>query len=300
MKLIIIMALTLFIIASCHRYRFPSTTNYANSEIKNETNQTILAGHCSINMLQASGYKEWFDKSYNGYAVDTEIVAKLKPLLQHKTIEIFLGSWCGDSKREVPRMLKILAAADFDTSNVKLIFVDNSTATYKQSPQHEEAGKNIHHVPTFIFYNGKKEMNRIVESPIVSLEKDALAILQKQAYAPNYKAITYWQKNVKSKQVLMVDLQLQQLAETIKPLCKHSGELNALGYILLAQKSNVEAINIFKLNAAIYPEKATVYDSLGEAYNTMDNKEDAKKCYEKVLRIDPSNANAKMMLEKIK
>lgn len=296
----ILMTLLLVIIASCHRAVVPSTTAYSNTEVKNTNNQTMLLGHCAISMLQSNNYKDWYNQSYNGYTIDTNYIAQLKPLLQSKTVEIFLGTWCGDSKREVPRMLKILASANVDTSAIKLIFVNNTTADYKQSPQHEEASKSIHHVPTFIFYDGKKEMGRIVEAPVVSLEKDMASILQKAAYTPNYKAITYWQKAVKQKGINMTDVALKQVADSVKTLCKHSGELNAYGYMLLAQKNMVEAINIFKLNTLLYPEKASVYDSLAEAYYTIGNKAEAKKYYEKVLAISPSDNNAKKMLETLK
>ena len=47
----------------------------------------------------------------------------------------------------------------------------------------EEVGKNIHRVPTFIFLHGNKEIGRIVESPVVSLEKDMIAILEKKSYS---------------------------------------------------------------------------------------------------------------------
>lgn len=294
------MALLLVILASCHRAALPSTTAYSNTEIKNANNQTMLLGHCAIGMLQSNNYKEWYNQSYNGYVIDTNYIAQLKPLLKSKTIEIFLGTWCGDSRREVPRMLKILASANVDTSAIKLIFVNNATDSYKQSPQHEEANKNIHHVPTFIFYDGKKEIGRIIESPVVTLEKDMAAILQKAAYAPNYKAITYWQKAVKQKGKNMTDIVLQQVADSVKTLCKHSGELNAYGYMLLAQKNVTEAINVFKLNTLLYPENANVYDSLAEAYYTIGNKAEAKKYYEKVLAISPFNIEAKKMLEKLK
>jgi tetratricopeptide (TPR) repeat protein len=300
MNRIILMALLLVMLASCHRAAVPSTTAYSNTEVKNANSQNMLLGHCGISMLRSNNYKDWYNQSYNSYVIDTNYIAQLKPLLKSKTIEIFLGTWCGDSKREVPRMLKILASANVDTSAIKLIFVNNTTVSYKQSPQHEEANKNIHHVPTFIFYDGKKDIGRIVESPVVTLEKDMAAILQKAAYAPNYKAISYWQKAVKQKGKNMTDVALQEVADSVKILCKHSGELNAYGYMLLAQNNVNEAINIFKLNTLLYPEKASVYDSLAEAYYTIGNKAEAKKYYEKVLAISPSDNNAKKILETLK
>src|SRR5262245_41980557 len=127
MKKIFMMAAVYIVAASCNRTALPSKTPYANAEIKNDKGNIILAGHCSPNVMQQPPYKEWFDKSYDAYTVDTATVQHLKPILQNQTMEIFLGSWCGDSKREVPRMIKILQAASFDTANLKIVFVDNST-----------------------------------------------------------------------------------------------------------------------------------------------------------------------------
>lgn len=75
---------------------------------------------------------------------------------------------------------------------------------------------------------------------------------------------------------------------------------NLLGYKLLNDKKNNEAIEIFKLNAETYPESSNVYDSLGEAYMKSGNNELAVKNYEKSLELNPANDNAKKMLESIK
>lgn len=57
-------------------------------------------------------------------------------------------------------------------------------------------------------------------------------------------------------------------------------ELNRLGYSLLSRKEIGKAIEIFKRNVELYPGSPNVYDSLGEAYETANQLEDAKKNYE--------------------
>lgn len=283
---------------ACHRAILPAITTVTNTpiintEIKNASGQTILAGHASISALQMPNYKAWYDDSYNSYTVDAAASKQLQPLLQNKSIEVFLGSWCGDSKREVPRMIRILQQAGMDTARLSLVFVDNSTASYKQSPQHEERGKNIHHVPTFIIYDDKKEIGRIVESPVSSLEKDLLAILQQQPYQPNYRAIAHWTKQVAERTRNMTDAELQNLVATLKPLCRHYGEFNGYGYVLLAARNTTEAMNVFRLNTMIYPDNAGVFDSLAEAWETTGNKKEAIAAYEKVLQLKPGDEKAK-------
>lgn len=292
-KLIIIV--TIFF-AACAQHIVPASTPIVNTEVF--VKQQMLIGHCSKSSMQQGIYNVWYNKNYASYTADTSTALQLKSLFNNTVIEIFLGSWCGDSKREVPRVMKILETANFDTSNVKLIFVDNDENQYKQSPQHEEKQKFIHHVPTFIIYKNGKEVNRIVESPLESLEKDLFKILSNQPYTSKYKALLQWQKFKKKNKVLSNEV-LQNLTTIYKPICKNSGEFNALGYTLLAQKNYVQAINIFKLNTFLYPTDANTYDSLGEAYYKMGNKEEAKKQYERVLELEPKNINAKEMLEKL-
>ena len=57
---------------------------------------------------------------------------------------------------------------------------------YKQSPNPEAKGLNIHRVPTFIFYKDAKEIGRFVERVRESLEKDMLKIVSGQEYKHFY------------------------------------------------------------------------------------------------------------------
>jgi thiol-disulfide isomerase/thioredoxin len=300
MKNIFMMAAVCIVAVSCNRAAMPSATPYINAEIKNEQDNTILAGHCFVSKLYTAPYKDWFYKSYNEYTVDSAAANQLKPLLKNKTIEIFLGSWCGDSKREVPHMIKILQAASFDTADLRLIFVDNSAATYKQSPQHEEKEKNIHHVPTVIIYDKRKEVGRIIESPVVSLEKDLLAILQQQAYVPHYRSIVYWQQHISRPNTILADYKLLSLVTQFKTICDGMRDFNAYGNMLLAQHNFNEALNVFRLNVLLYADVAGVYSSLGKAYLTIGNKTDAKSNLDKALALKPGDENIMKLLDELK
>jgi tetratricopeptide (TPR) repeat protein len=76
--------------------------------------------------------------------------------------------------------------------------------------------------------------------------------------------------------------------------------LNDFGYEVLGKPDTAGAIQVFKLNAEQFPKSASVFDSLGEAYMKAGNTKLAQENYEKVLALDPANANAKAMLIKIK
>lgn len=76
-------------------------------------------------------------------------------------------------------------------------------------------------------------------------------------------------------------------------------EMNRLGYDLMEKGKIEEAIVIFKLNVAEYPESYNVYDSLGEAYMKNGNKDLAIENYKKSLEFSPGNTNGIRMLKKL-
>ena len=164
-------------------------TPVLNQEIINENGQPMLLGHCSISAFQKENFKVWYNTNFDTFVLDTATVELIKPLLKKKKITIFMGTWCGDSKQQVPRMIKLLLAAGFDTTRLSIITLGNGANMYKKSPQGEEVGLNIKRVPTLIIYNKKKEMGRFIEYPVVSLEKDLLRILLQDGYIPNYASL---------------------------------------------------------------------------------------------------------------
>jgi hypothetical protein len=108
------------------------------------------------------------------------------------TVLIFFGSWCSDSKREVPRFFATLDLVKNQNFSAKLFGLDR---TKKDSSGYAEAF-GITHVPTFIFLRGKRdfaangltlkeqtqdELGRITETPTVSLEQDWVNILKKNS-----------------------------------------------------------------------------------------------------------------------
>ena len=73
--------------------------------------------------------------------------------------------------------------------------------------------------------------------------------------------------------------------------------LNDVGYSLLNKKDFTKAIDVFRLNAALYSGSSNAYDSLGEAYMKAGQKDKAKETYQKLLKINPANENAKNVLK---
>lgn len=177
--------LFLFLAFSCTQKIVPQkTVTIQTYEDKNGRVQLI--GETDKNALMQEPYNQWFRRK-DDYTPDAEIIAQLSKELKDITIEAFYGSWCGDSKRDVPKFYKILEETGYDTNQLTIVAVGNTKELYKKSPDGEHEGKNIKRVPTFIFYNKQgQEMGRIVESAVETLEKDMLAIITGKPYKHKY------------------------------------------------------------------------------------------------------------------
>jgi len=119
-------------------------------------------------------FKASYDPNYADYKPDSAILKELGKLTKGKKITIVLGTWCGDSKYQVPHFLKMADALKLDDSDITFIAVDGS----KKAENGLIDKLDIQRVPTFII-NDKKgvEIGRIIETPKETLEKDMLKIL---------------------------------------------------------------------------------------------------------------------------
>jgi cyclophilin family peptidyl-prolyl cis-trans isomerase/HEAT repeat protein/thiol-disulfide isomerase/thioredoxin len=112
------------------------------------------------------------------YAPDTSVVELMKTYVQpDDRVEVFMGTWCPDSLREVPKFLRILDELKTQGVDLPATFVAVDRA--KQRPASLMAGKDVQKISTFIYYRGDRELGRIVERPQGVFEDDLLAIAAK-------------------------------------------------------------------------------------------------------------------------
>jgi hypothetical protein len=136
--------------------------------------ETFILGYFNPRQLYNEPYSTWYYKGFDEYQVNTESLNKLLDINKDEiTIKIVMGTWCPDSRREVPRFMRILNMWQFPLDKVTFIGVDNS----KLSPVGEYDKLDIHRVPTFILYKNNIEAGRIIENPTTSLEQDMVNIL---------------------------------------------------------------------------------------------------------------------------
>ena len=135
---------------------------------------TWVLGYFNLNRLTQAPYSSWYIKGYDEYQFSSEVINKLQDISKDNlTIKIVMGTWCPDSRREVPRFMRILDIWKFPVSMVTFIGVDNA----KSSPVGEYDKLDIQRVPTFIIYKNNIEAGRIIENPTTSLEQDMVNIL---------------------------------------------------------------------------------------------------------------------------
>ena len=137
----------------------------------------ILLGEINIDQL-----KEYTKNWSNSYNPKIDILKKIKPLIKKRGIVLIMGTWCEDSEREIPGLIKILESINYDIAKMRIIAVDENKIT----PNFIKKDYDLIKIPTIIFYDNKNEINRIVEFPIKSIEEDILDILSGKAYKHAY------------------------------------------------------------------------------------------------------------------
>ena len=138
-----------------------------------ESGKEILLGDCDRSGLKMGKFGELYEQYYPIYKPDKAVIRKLKSFREGLEIKIVLGTWCSDSHEQVPKFLKVLDKMRFDKERLTMVCVDRE----KLGGDVDVTLFNIVFVPTFIFMRNGKEVGRIVETPVRSLEMDMLGIV---------------------------------------------------------------------------------------------------------------------------
>ncbi|MEM6348344.1 MAG: alpha/beta fold hydrolase [Bacteroidota bacterium] len=77
-------------------------------------------------------------------------------------------------------------------------------------------------------------------------------------------------------------------------------DFNGWGYRLLNEEELAQAIAVFALNTALFPQSANAWDSYGEALLLAGRETEAIEMYQKSLALNPNNQNAREILERLK
>lgn len=141
--------------------------------------EKMVVGKISYNKL-VDFSKKWENSDQTNLNLKND--SKLRSLFFNIKIKIFMGTWCEDSVREIPYLFNILNSINYNIESVEIICVDEN----KNTPEGYEKDFEIIKVPTIIFLKKNEEINRIVEFPVETLQKDIIKILSNNNYKHAY------------------------------------------------------------------------------------------------------------------
>jgi len=118
---------------------------------------------------------------HDHYTPDANVVAQLRAAKPARVTIVF-ATWCGDSKRAVPRLLKALHEANNPLLQVDLYGIGPEFLT----PLEFVRDERLTNVPTMIVERGRNEIGRVVETPATAtVEQDVAMILTEQKLPPH-------------------------------------------------------------------------------------------------------------------
>lgn len=143
---------------------------------KSQQEESVLVGPVTREQVEQA-VPEWV-KVEGESSPDAEAARALAGVEPGAELIVFLGTWCGDSRRELSRFWRALDEAGGDVPfAIQYIGVDEA----KEEPAAPVTNYEILYVPTFIVSRNGQEVGRIVESSPAGIEKDLLALLTGRA-----------------------------------------------------------------------------------------------------------------------
>jgi len=279
------------------------STSISNAQSFNQeiiiNDQQHLSGKFTVDKLQSEPYANWYEKNHGEYIPDQNFIDSLNRSLSKYTLKVFMGTWCGDSKREVPRLYKVLEESNFPLNRLTAVALELRQPYYKRSPSGEEEGYSIHRVPTIIVLEEGKEVGRIVERPKESIEADLWHIIQGD-YEENYPIVSKVSDAFDAMGWEAFGAQRAQMAAQLKDLAKHYMELHTYSRVLYSAGKLNEALEVLKLNQLLFPEEPNIYFNLGFYYWENDQKELAQKYFDQAIAKNPENEEMRGKIELVK
>lgn len=111
-----------------------------------------------------------FAKEYKRYQPTSAQLNEFRALEGKEVLALF-GTWCHDSEREIPRLLKLIDEAEVSLSQLTLYGVSRK----KDDPAGYAEKHGLRYTPTLIVFNEGQELTRVIERPKVDLATDIAA-----------------------------------------------------------------------------------------------------------------------------
>jgi thiol-disulfide isomerase/thioredoxin len=246
-----------------------------------------LLGEIESTQLGEEPYSEWYRDAYVDYAPNPAVLEELRAAeWDGVTITAFFGTWCGDSQREIPRLVKLLDVLEFPEERLTLVAVDHIDEATKQSPGGEEKGMEVYKVPTIVVSRDGGEVTRYVEHAVLSLERDLLAILSGELYEHSYSTYPTVRRWFDDGLLGDANINPRGLAIEVRHEIQSERELLAAGRVLLSRGDTAEAVMLYRVNTVLFPQSAMSFYRLAEGYRELGEMEKAREMAEMALRLN--------------
>lgn len=158
-------------------------TRTADMEISRdpENDRVVYKGIFSWRDMENEATFSWLPSGMQEYSPRPEAIAYLKQNLPHYRLLVFMGTWCGDTKDLLPRLFKVLQAANIATDDLMMVGMDREKTTISREGKKLVRRYKASSLPTFVVLTkNDEEVGRIVESVNKSVEEDLVAIISKK------------------------------------------------------------------------------------------------------------------------
>ena len=140
---------------------FADSSSEMNKEVT-VNGRTFLYGEINREGLTKGQYNAWFSHFYTQYELDNKHTHRIAAKhLEGITVKLLMGTWCGDSKRNVPVFFKFMDQIGLSDDRLQVWALD----LRKTGPNQEQVRYKVSRVPTIIFYRDDVEIGRFVERP---------------------------------------------------------------------------------------------------------------------------------------
>ncbi|MDZ7806062.1 MAG: thioredoxin family protein [Gracilimonas sp.] len=142
-------------------------------EIVAQDQRSNLIGEVTPDQIMESNriFKVYVER----YDPNPQDVRYLKSLNGEFSIMVFFGSWCRESTKYIPGLVKTLSQVDNDKIGVKYVGVDEQ----KKFPAEFLKLFDIKYIPTVVVLKDGKEYDRIVERPQMPIETELVQMLKR-------------------------------------------------------------------------------------------------------------------------
>lgn len=128
----------------------------------------------SATAATARQFLDEFEIEFRAYQPDKKIIAKLSRYKNDLMIKVIGGNWCSDTRREIPRLCKVLYYTGLPVESYEYYRVSRDK---KPLGDDFSATRKVGLVPEIVVYYKEKDLGSIREVPRKSLEADILDMI---------------------------------------------------------------------------------------------------------------------------